>query len=67
MEALTARERSVIEARRLAEDPITLEAMGARMGVSKERVRQIEQVALNKMRAFIEREVGDPVEAGLVG
>ena len=67
MEVLTARERSVIEARRLAEDPITLEAMGARMGVSKERVRQIEQVALNKMRAFIEREVGDPVEAGLVG
>ena len=67
LEALTARERSVIEARRLVDDPVTLEALGVRMGVSKERVRQIEQVALNKMRAFIEREVGDPVEAGLVG
>lgn len=66
MAALTARERSVIEARRLAEDPITLEALGARMGVSKERVRQIEQAALGKMRQAIEREVGDPVEAGLI-
>jgi len=67
MAILSPRERSVIEARRLAEDPLTLEALGARMGVSKERVRQIEQAALNKMRAYIEREVGDPVEAGLVG
>ncbi|HRD29530.1 MAG TPA: sigma factor-like helix-turn-helix DNA-binding protein, partial [Caulobacter sp.] len=67
MAVLTARERSVIEARRLAEDPVTLEALGARMGVSKERVRQIEQAALGKLRAFIEREVGDPVAAGLIG
>jgi RNA polymerase sigma-32 factor len=67
MAVLTARERSVIEARRLAEDPVTLEALGAQMGVSKERVRQIEQAALGKLRAFIEREVGDPVAAGLIG
>jgi RNA polymerase sigma-32 factor len=67
MAKLTARERSVIEARRLADDPVTLEALGVQMGVSKERVRQIEQAALAKMRACIEREVGDPVAAGLVG
>jgi len=67
MAKLTPRERSVIEARRLADDPVTLEALGVQMGVSKERVRQIEQAALAKMRASIEREVGDPVAAGLVG
>lgn len=67
LDRLTPRERSVIEARRLADEPVTLEALGALMGVSKERVRQIEQAALARMRAFIEREVGDPVEAGLVG
>ena len=67
MARLTPRERAVIEARRLAEDPITLEALGVEMGVSKERVRQIEQGALAKMRAAIEREVGDPVKAGLIG
>ncbi|MCF8506089.1 MAG: RNA polymerase factor sigma-32 [Caulobacter sp.] len=67
MAKLTPRERSVIEARRLVDDPVTLEALGVQMGVSKERVRQIEQAALAKMRASIEREVGDPVAAGLVG
>jgi len=67
MARLSERERSVIAARRLAEDPVTLEALGVVMGVSKERVRQIEQGALAKMRAAIEREVGDPVKAGLIG
>jgi RNA polymerase sigma-32 factor len=67
MDRLTPRERLVVEARRLAEDPVTLEALGARLGLSKERVRQIEQGALARMRAAIEREVGDPVEAGLIG
>jgi RNA polymerase sigma-32 factor len=67
MARLSERERSVIAARRLAEEPVTLEALGVVMGVSKERVRQIEQGALAKMRAAIEREVGDPVKAGLIG
>lgn len=65
--SLSDRERSVIEARRLAEEPLTLEALGARLGVSKERARQIEHAALTRMRAFIEREVGDPAAAGLIG
>ena len=50
-----------------ADDPLTLEALGARMSVSKERVRQIEQAALTRLRGFIEAEVGDPVAAGLGG
>ncbi len=63
---LTPRERAVIKARRLAEDPCTLEALGVEMGVSKERVRQIEQQALGRLRDTIRAQVGDEAVAGLV-
>ncbi|MDO9472079.1 MAG: RNA polymerase factor sigma-32 [Caulobacter sp.] len=65
--ALSERERSVVIARRLVDEPQTLEQLGAQMGISKERVRQIEQAALNRMRAYISKRVGDPAAAGLIG
>ncbi|MFZ5669555.1 MAG: RNA polymerase factor sigma-32 [Pseudomonadota bacterium] len=55
---LGPRERAVIEARRLTDDPPTLEALGRSLGVSKERVRQIEQAALARLRALIVDEAG---------
>lgn len=64
---LNPRERIIVEARRLSDDGCTLEALGARLGVSKERVRQVEQAALAKMRQALTAEWGDPREAGLVG
>jgi RNA polymerase sigma-32 factor len=48
-EALTVlndRERRIFEARRLADDPITLEDLASEFGISRERVRQIEVRAL---------------------
>lgn len=57
---LDARERVVIRARRLSEDATTLEALGVRLGISKERVRQIEHRALAKLKSAIERRAGDP-------
>ncbi len=43
---LSPREQTIIRERRLQEDSPTLEALGSRLGISKERVRQIEQEAL---------------------
>lgn len=51
---LPAREREILERRWLTEEPLTLEALGQRFGISKERVRQIEERAKQRMRASIE-------------
>ena len=56
----------IISKRRLAEESVTLEALGEELGVSKERVRQIEHQALGKLRKALERIVGDPMKAGLI-
>ena len=55
---LTPREQTIIRERRLAEESRTLESLGRRLGISKERVRQIEQEALNKLRSSILRHAG---------
>lgn len=52
---LSPRERTVIARRRLDDRGATLEALGRALGVSKERVRQIEKRALSKLRRALER------------
>jgi RNA polymerase sigma-32 factor len=52
---LSPRERAVIHERRLRDDAVTLQALGGVFGVSKERVRQIEQRAFGKLRAAMLR------------
>jgi RNA polymerase sigma-32 factor len=59
-EALTVlndRERRIFEARRLADDPITLEDLAAEFGVSRERVRQIEVRAFEKVQRAVKNRV----------
>ena len=56
---LSPREQTIIRQRRLSEEAVTLEELGRELGVSKERVRQIEQRALNKLRDSMLRKVGD--------
>jgi RNA polymerase sigma-32 factor len=51
--ALSERERRIVRERRLAEEAATLEALGDRLGISKERVRQIESRAMEKLRAAL--------------
>ncbi len=53
---LSDRELKILRARRLSEETATLEALGEGLGISKERVRQIESRAIEKLkRALIER------------
>jgi RNA polymerase sigma-32 factor len=51
--ALNERELRIIRERRLRESGATLEALGERLGISKERVRQIETRALQKLKAAL--------------
>ncbi|MCK0198090.1 RNA polymerase factor sigma-32 [Ancylobacter sp. 6x-1] len=60
---LNEREIRIIRARRLTEEGATLEALGARMGISKERVRQIENRAIEKLRLALAQHVGAPLNA----
>mgnify|MGYP005987701883 CR=1 FL=1 len=53
LNALSDRERFILTARKLSEDPLTLESLGAELKLSKERVRQLEVVAFNKMRTTL--------------
>lgn len=53
MGVLNSRERRIFEARRLADDPMTLEDLAAEFGVSRERVRQIEVRAFEKVQAAV--------------
>jgi RNA polymerase sigma-32 factor len=66
MDTLTEREQSVIRARLLEEQADTLESLGTKLKVSKERVRQIEAQALSKLKAALIKQVGDPRERGLI-
>jgi RNA polymerase sigma-32 factor len=52
---LTEREREIIEARRLQDDPATLEELSQKYGVSRERVRQIEVRAFEKLQTQMKR------------
>lgn len=51
--ALTARERHVLESRRLADRPVTLDQLGLELSISSERVRQIEIRAFAKVRRAV--------------
>jgi RNA polymerase sigma-32 factor len=59
---LTPRERTIISARRLQDQGATLEELGRELGVSKERVRQLEHRALLKLRASMQKRVRDHTE-----
>ena len=67
LQKLNERELTIIRARRLNEDLVTLESLGHQLGISKERVRQIEREALGKLKgALMECTGGDPRRVGLI-
>jgi RNA polymerase sigma-32 factor len=56
---LTERERDIIEARRLRDDPATLEELSQKYGVSRERVRQIEVRAFEKLQHQMKKSLAE--------
>jgi RNA polymerase sigma-32 factor len=60
MKHLTERERDIIQARRLQEEPATLEELSQKYGVSRERVRQIEVRAFEKLQSGMKAAMQTP-------
>jgi RNA polymerase sigma-32 factor len=57
LDVLNDRERRIFEARRLADEPVTLEELAEEFGVSRERVRQIEVRAFEKVQKAVKNKV----------
>ncbi len=55
MDVLNERERRIFEARRLSENPMTLEELSEEFGVSRERIRQIEVRAFEKVQKAVKK------------
>jgi RNA polymerase sigma-32 factor len=59
IDVLNGRERRIFEARHLADEPVTLEDLAAEFNVSRERIRQIEARAFEKVRKAARKHVAD--------
>jgi RNA polymerase sigma-32 factor len=59
MSGLNERERFIVRERKLRDEPRTLESLGDELGLSKERVRQLEAAAFGKMRKSLESQSGE--------
>ncbi len=59
LDVLDEREKRIFEARRLSEDPLTLEQLSGEFGVSRERVRQLEVRAFDKVQKAVTKAAKD--------
>ncbi|MGR6468572.1 RNA polymerase sigma factor RpoH [Rhizobium sp. PAMB 3182] len=63
MKSLNDREKRIFQARRLSEDPVTLEELSAEFDISRERVRQIEVRAFEKVQDAVQKEARERAKA----
>ncbi len=66
-EGLEGREETIFRERWLTETPLTLQEIGDRYGVSRERARQLEKRLLGRLRTYLEGELGTAVDIGSLG
>src|SRR6185436_702447 len=57
------KDQAIFDLRLVADDPLTLQDLGDRFGISRERVRQLEQRLLSRLRDYLKREMGDATES----
>ena len=62
---LEGREAEIFGERLIADEPITLQDLGDRWGVSRERARQVEKRMVLRLRKFLQDELGDAVQIAL--
>src|SRR5512139_1528530 len=62
-ETLTGKDRVIFEGRLMAEEPLTLQEIGDRYGISRERVRQIEERVKKKLKAYLIANLKDVEDA----
>jgi RNA polymerase sigma-32 factor len=62
LDELNERERTIISERHLGQEVVTLETLGKQLGISKERVRQLESRAMGKMKESMARHVTEAEE-----
>jgi RNA polymerase sigma-32 factor len=58
-ESLNEKERYLFEKRLIADEPLTLQDIGAHWGVSRERARQIEAALIARMKKYMQAEISD--------
>ncbi len=61
-ETLQGREQTIFRERWLTEDPLTLQEIGDRYSVSRERARQLEKRMLDRLKKYLEAEMGTAVD-----
>jgi len=54
---------AIFDMRLVADDPLTLQDLGDKFGISRERVRQLEQRLLARLRDYLKREMGDATDS----
>ena len=64
-ETLKGRDREIFELRTTADEPLTLQEIGDRYGITRERARQIERRMMDRLKAYLKQELGDAVEVAL--
>jgi RNA polymerase sigma-32 factor len=62
---LVGREQTLFHDRLVADQPLTLQEVGERYGISRERARQIEARLLGRLKVFLKKEMGDAVQVAL--
>jgi RNA polymerase sigma-32 factor len=61
-QTLEGREQTIFRERWLTEDPLTLQEIGDRYQVSRERARQLEKRMLDRLKKYLEQEIGSAVD-----
>jgi RNA polymerase sigma-32 factor len=64
---LRGRDRDIFDLRTVAEEPLTLQEIGDRYGITRERARQIERRMMDRLRDYLRKELGDAVDVALDG